>query len=63
MATTDATRTDPVLERFREALAKLCGLALDRVVLFGSCARGDAKVDSDYDVAVFLKGVGDLRAE
>ena len=30
-------------------------LELDRVVLFGSRARGDARPDSDYDVAVFLK--------
>ena len=28
---------------------------IDRVVLFGSRARGEARPDSDYDVAVFLK--------
>ena len=31
------------------------GARLERVVLFGSRARGDARSDSDYDVAVFLK--------
>lgn len=46
---------DPVLKRFRADLAKAYGERLDRVVLFGSRARGDARPDSDYDVAVFLK--------
>jgi predicted nucleotidyltransferase len=58
-----ATKIDPVLERFRQALAELYGPALDRVVLFGSRARGDAEADSDYDVAVFLKDMGDRRTE
>jgi predicted nucleotidyltransferase len=63
MATTAATRNDPVLQSFRQALAELYGPALDRVVLFGSRARGDAKADSDYDVAVFLKDMGNRRFE
>jgi predicted nucleotidyltransferase len=54
---------DPILKSFRDALAELYGPALDRVVLFGSRARGDAKEDSDYDVAVFLKQAADLKAE
>jgi uncharacterized protein len=33
------------------------GDRLERVVLFGSRARGDAQPDSDYDVAIFLKGM------
>jgi len=39
------------------------GDRLDRVVLFGSRARGDARPDSDYDVAVFLRGMQDRFAE
>jgi len=46
---------DPVMKRFRADLAKAYGERLDRVVLFGSRARGDFRPDSDYDVAVFLK--------
>jgi uncharacterized protein len=52
---TDQTSRDPVLKRFREALAKLYGDRLDRAVLFGSRARGDARPDSDYDIAVFIR--------
>lgn len=50
---------DPILMRFRAALAELYGRRLERVVLF---AR-DAREDSDYDVAVFVKGLGDRWQE
>src|SRR5690349_7686119 len=46
---------DPVLRRFRAALDELYGDRIERVVLFGSRARGDAREDSDYDVAVFVR--------
>ena len=49
--------------RFRAAVADLYGERVERVVLFGSRARGDARPDSDYDVAVFLRGMGDRFAE
>jgi predicted nucleotidyltransferase len=54
---------DVVLSRFRAALDEIYGSRLDRVVLFGSRARGDATGDSDYDVAVFLKVMPDRWAE
>jgi len=57
------TTLDPILKSFRDALVELYGPALDRVVLFGSRARGDAREDSDYDVAVFLKGTPNRWAE
>lgn len=47
--------SDPILRRFRATLAGLYGDRLERAVLFGSRARGDARPDSDYDVAVFLR--------
>jgi uncharacterized protein len=61
MATT--LTDDPVLRRFRRALDELYGDRLDRVILFGSRARGDAHADSDYDVAVFLKDMPDRWKE
>ena len=60
---TTTTIRDPILDSFRQALTELYGPALERVVLFGSRARGDAKPDSDYDLAVFLKKIPDRRAE
>ena len=51
---------DPVLVRFRAALDDVYGARIERVVLFGSRARGDAQPDSDYDVAVFLYDPGEL---
>jgi predicted nucleotidyltransferase len=49
------TATDPVLTGFRQAMRELYGPRIERVVLYGSRARGDAKPDSDYDIAVFLR--------
>lgn len=54
---------DPVLVRFRAALNELYGARIERVVLFGSRARGDAHPESDCDVAVFLKDLDDRWAE
>ena len=54
---------DRVLRRFRAALADLYGPRLERVVLFGSRARGESGEASDYDVAVFLDGISDRWAE
>ncbi len=45
---------DPVVQRYRDALVELYGPVLDRVVLFGSRARGEAGPESDYDLAVFV---------
>ncbi len=46
--------SDPILSRLRADLTVTYGDRLDRVVLFGSRARGDARPDSDYDIAVFI---------
>jgi predicted nucleotidyltransferase len=54
---------DPILQRFKAALDEIYGDRIDRVALFGSRARGDARDDSDYDVAVFLKTLPDHRNE
>jgi uncharacterized protein len=52
-----------VLTRFRAALDEAYGSRIERVVLFGSRARGDARPDSDYDVAVFLRDLDNFGQE
>jgi uncharacterized protein len=56
-------KDDPTLARFRAALAEVYGDRIERVVLFGSRARGDAHAESDYDVAVFLRDMTDRAQE
>jgi predicted nucleotidyltransferase len=55
--TLPSPRANPIVAKFRAALADLYRDRIERVVLFGSRARGDAQPDSDYDVAVFLNGM------
>ncbi len=54
---------DPILKRFRAGLDMLYGDRIERVVLFGSRARGDARDNSDYDVAVFPEALADRWRE
>lgn len=54
---------DSIVARFRTALDAAYGDRLGRVVLYGSRARGDANPDSDYDIAVFLRDMGDRWTE
>ena len=60
---TNRAQQNPILKRFRVTLDEIYGDRLERVVLYGSRARGDARDDSDYDVAVFLRDIGDRMAE
>ncbi len=53
----------PILKRFRAALEAAYGPRLERAVLYGSRARGDAGPDSDYDIAVFLRDMPDRAVE
>ena len=55
--------SNPILTRLRSALADAYAGRLERIVLFGSRARGDARPDSDYDVAVFLRDFAGIVEE
>ncbi len=55
------TAPDPVLDKFRTAITALYGPRIERIVLYGSRARGDARPDSDYDIAVFLRDLAANR--
>lgn len=52
-----------IVKRFRTALDREYGGRLERVVLFGSRARGDAREDSDFDIAVFIQDAGSFDFE
>jgi uncharacterized protein len=56
-------KDDPVIARFRAAVLCIYGERIERVVLFGSRARGEARPDSDYDIAVFLRDMSDRAQE
>src|SRR3712207_700650 len=55
-AASRAPTGEPVLRRLKAELERRYGDRLERVLLFGSRARGEARPDSDWDVAVFLRG-------
>jgi predicted nucleotidyltransferase len=52
-----------VLQQLRAGLESQYGYRLDRVLLYGSQARGDAGPESDVDVLVVLRGEVDPVAE
>jgi len=54
---------DPIIVKFRDAVQELYGSRVQRMVLYGSRARGDARPGSDYDVAVFLTDIPSLWDE
>jgi predicted nucleotidyltransferase len=59
----DEPSDDPILRRICTSLRVIYGDRIERLVLFGSRARGDAHADSDYDIAVFLKDLTDRWRE
>src|SRR6266511_3649173 len=52
-----------ILDELHRNLLTVYGDRLDRLVLYGSCARGEQRADSDIDVLVVLRGKINLGEE
>ncbi len=48
---------EKIIQHFKERVTEPLGDRLDRIVLFGSRARGDAEEDSDFDFLVTVKNL------
>jgi len=47
-------RLTVIIAQLRQALERMYGEQLVKIVLFGSQARGDARPDSDIDILILL---------
>jgi len=58
----DKSQVLKIIKAFVKAL-KDAGISVDRVILYGSHAKGVARLDSDIDIAVVSKDFGKDRVE
>ena len=50
-----STDIRPILIKLKKGLIQIYGNRVDRILLYGSRARGDERPDSDIDILVVLK--------
>ena len=53
----------PAVLRFCDAARHQFADRLERIVLYGSRARGDHRPDSDYDIAIFVRDLDNAYVE
>ncbi len=49
------TKIENIIKNLKKELLAMYGQNVDRIILYGSRARGDARDDSDIDILVVLK--------
>jgi len=57
---------EDTLRKIREVIletSKDHGMEIDKIILFGSRARGDEREDSDWDILIVTEGELDLRVK
>jgi len=50
---------EDILKQIKKAITEVAqrhGIEIDKIILFGSRARGDSREESDWDVLVVTKG-------
>src|ERR1035441_8002059 len=52
-----------IISEFKNAITNFYGERLDKIILYGSRARGDYREDSDFDFAVVLKDTSIERSK
>lgn len=50
----DEKKIRTVVEQFAEEVKRIFGSSVQTIILYGSCARGDFKEESDIDIMVLL---------